>query len=341
MKQAVGVRFRNVGKNYFYEVGELEIKMNDTVIAETPRGVEIGVVSLPVTEMDDEKLKSSPGKILRVATDEDKEKQADTVEKEKEAYRIGKEKIAEHGLDMKLVQTEYLFDRNKLIFYFTAEERVDFRELVKTLASVFRTRIELRQIGVRDETGILGGIGICGRELCCKAYLTDFAPVSMKMAKEQSLSLNPTKISGVCGRLMCCLKNEEDVYEYLNKTMPSRGDTAVTSEGESGLIIDMNILKQTVRVLFEQNDEREVREYSVDELTFEKRKKGEPRDGGRSKREKSKPDAAQDEKKGDNRDNRNDNHDNRGDNHDNRNRRNRRGGQRSNDNRNAQGNGQS
>ena len=283
MKKVVGVRFRSAGKNYFYDPRDLELRMNDKVIAETSFGVEMGTVSYPITEKDDEYVKHALGKIVRKATEEDKDFQKETYEKEKEAYRIGKEKIASHNLDMKLVQTEYTFDRNKLIFYFTADERVDFRELVKDLASVFRTRIELRQIGVRDETKILGGLGICGRELCCRAYLSDFAPVSMKMAKEQNLSLNPTKISGACGRLMCCLKNEEDTYEYLNRTMPAKGDTAITQSMESGLVIDRNILKQTVRVLFEEDDEREVREYQVDELTFEKRKKGEPRDGGKSK----------------------------------------------------------
>ena len=283
MKKIVGIHFRNAEKNYFYDPADLMMKMNDRVIAETSHGVEMGVVSYPITEMEDEQIKHSLGKVIRIATPEDIEKQKENEEKEREAYRIGKEKIEYRKLDMKLVQTEYTFDRNKLIFYFTADERVDFRELVKDLASVFRTRIELRQIGVRDETKILGGLGICGRELCCRAYLTDFAPVSMKMAKEQNLSLNPTKISGACGRLMCCLKNEEDTYEYLNRTMPGKGDTAITSSGESGVVIDRNILKQTVRVLFEEDDEREVREYEVSELTFEKRKKGEPRDGSKNK----------------------------------------------------------
>ena len=300
MKKIVGIRFRSAGKNYFYDPLDIELKMNDKVIAETSFGVEMGTVSYPVTEMEDEFVKHALGKVIRKATEEDIEKQEETNEKEREANRIGKEKIATHKLDMKLVQTEYTFDRNKLIFYFTADERVDFRELVKDLASVFRTRIELRQIGVRDETKILGGLGICGRELCCRAYLSDFAPVSMKMAKEQNLSLNPTKISGACGRLMCCLKNEEDTYEYLNRTMPAKGDTAITQTGESGYVIDRNILRQTVRVLFEEDDEREIREYQVDELTFEKRKKGEPRDGGRSKnRNKGNKDKGEPNKKND------------------------------------------
>ncbi|MCR4999296.1 MAG: stage 0 sporulation family protein [Lachnospiraceae bacterium] len=274
MKKIIGVRFRNAGKSYYFDPNGLTLRMNDRVIVETSRGVEMGIISIPEMEVEDDKAKQPLKEIMRKATEEDIKRVEENIVKEKDAYRIGQQKIREHNLEMKLVQTEYTFDRNKLLFYFTADDRVDFRELVKDLAAVFRTRIELRQIGVRDETKILGGIGICGRELCCKTFLADFAPVSMKMAKEQSLSLNPTKISGVCGRLMCCLKNEEETYEYLNARMPGKGDEAITTNNEHGIVYDMNVLKQQVRVLFEENDEREIREYSVDDLTFIPRKKG-------------------------------------------------------------------
>lgn len=275
MKKIIGVRFRNAGKSYYFDPSGLSLHMNDRVIVETARGVEMGIISIPEMEVEDDKAKQPLKEIMRKATEEDIKRVEENIVKEKDAYRIGQQKIREHNLEMKLVQTEYTFDRNKLLFYFTADDRVDFRELVKDLASVFRTRIELRQIGVRDETKILGGIGICGRELCCKTFLSDFAPVSMKMAKEQNLSLNPTKISGVCGRLMCCLKNEEETYEYLNERMPNKGDEAITkANNEHGIVYDTNILKQLVRVLFEENDEREIREYPVDELTIIPRKKG-------------------------------------------------------------------
>jgi cell fate regulator YaaT (PSP1 superfamily) len=194
-------------------------------------------------------------------------------EREVEAFAICKEKIAKHGLEMKLIAAEYTFDNNKLLFYFTADGRIDFRELVKDLASVFRTRIELRQIGVRDETKMLGGIGICGRELCCKAYLSDFVPVSIKMAKEQNLSLNPTKISGVCGRLMCCLKNEQETYEYLNSRMPSVGDSVTTPMGMVGQVTGVNILRQSVKVVVDNGEEREQQEYPVEELRFTPRRR--------------------------------------------------------------------
>ncbi len=268
MTKVVGIRFRNAGRSYYFDPGEDEFNVGEKVIVETVYGVEIGTVSIPVIEVSDEKIKKPLKGIDRRATQDDLDRLSENVEKEKEAFKICKEKIAKHELDMKLVQTEYSFDRNKLLFYFTADNRVDFRELVKDLASTFHTRIELRQIGVRDETRILGGIGICGRELCCKSYLSDFAPVSIKMAKEQSLSLNPTKISGVCGRLMCCLKNEEETYEYLNKQLPRKNERVTTMTGDEGQVIDTNVLKQTVKVLFEENDEKEIREYHVDELGF-------------------------------------------------------------------------
>ena len=275
MTKIVGVRFRNAGKSYYFDPKDMELFVNDKVIVETARGVELGTVTIPAMEVDDEKVSQPLKEVTRKATDKDVQKAKDNEAAEKEAYKICLEKIAKHNLEMKLVQAEYTFDKSKLLFYFTADGRVDFRELVKDLASVFHTRIELRQIGVRDETKILGGIGICGRELCCKTYLTEFAPVSIKMAKEQNLSLNPTKISGVCGRLMCCLKNEEDTYEYLNKITPKRGDIVATANGETGEIIDVNVLRQTLRVLFEENDNKEVREYQVEEVTVcGKKKKG-------------------------------------------------------------------
>ncbi len=268
MTKVVGIRFRNAGRSYYFDPGEEEYFVGEKVVVETVYGVEIGTVSIPVIEVSDEKVKQPLKGIERRATEEDKKRLSENIEKEREAFKICREKIAKHSLDMKLVQTEYSFDRNKLLFYFTADNRVDFRELVKDLASTFHTRIELRQIGVRDETKILGGVGICGRELCCRSYLSDFAPVSIKMAKEQSLSLNPTKISGVCGRLMCCLKNEEDTYEYLNKQLPRKNERVTTMTGDEGQVIDTNVLKQTVKVLFEENDEKEIREYHVDELGF-------------------------------------------------------------------------
>ena len=211
--------------------------------------------------------------VIRIATPEDDETEAKNREKEKEAYKICLEKIAKHGLEMKLIDAEYTFDNNKVLFYFTADGRIDFRELVKDLAAVFKTRIELRQIGVRDETKIMGGYSICGRPLCCSTYLTDFAPVSIKMAKDQNLSLNPTKISGMCGRLMCCLKNEQDTYEYLNSRLPDVGDRVTTSDGLKGEVHSVSVLRQLVKVLVEVNDEKELKEYKVSELKFRHKKR--------------------------------------------------------------------
>ena len=209
--------------------------------------------------------------VLRIATDRDNEQEAANKGKEKEAFRICQEKIRKHGLDMKLIDAEYTFDNNKVLFYFTADGRIDFRELVKDLASVFKTRIELRQIGVRDETKILGGIGICGRRLCCHTHLSEFVPVSIKMAKEQNLSLNPTKISGVCGRLMCCLKHEEETYEDLNRRLPNTGDYVTTDDGLKGEVSSVNVLRQQVKVIVNVDDEKEIREYRLDQLRFKKR----------------------------------------------------------------------
>lgn len=275
MVKVVGVRFRSAGKIYYFDPAECDMKVGTHVIVETARGVEDGTVMIAPREVADDKVVQPLKSVIRVATKEDEKQERRNKEKEKDAFKICLEKIAKHKLEMKLVEAEYTFDNNKLLFYFTADGRIDFRELVKDLASVFRTRIELRQIGVRDETKILGGIGICGRELCCKSYLSEFAPVSIKMAKEQNLSLNPTKISGVCGRLMCCLKNEEETYEYLNSRLPNIGDTVTTIDGVRGEVQSVNVLRQLVKVIVEVNDEKELREYKVKELKFRPRRRKE------------------------------------------------------------------
>lgn len=269
MKIIIGVSFRQAGKVYFFDPGDEQIERGEHVIVETAKGVEYGTVVVPNREMAEEKIVAPLKKIIRVATPKDEDIELKNREKEKDAYKICIEKIAKHRLEMKLIAAEYTFDNNKLLFYFTADGRIDFRELVKDLASVFRTRIELRQIGVRDETKICGGIGICGRTLCCHSYLSEFAPVSIKMAKEQNLSLNPTKISGVCGRLMCCLKNEEEAYEELNSRLPHIGSRVKTAEGLDAEVQSVRVLKQLVKVIvFLDDGEKEVREYRVDELKF-------------------------------------------------------------------------
>ena len=273
MIKVVGIRFQRAGKIYYFDPLDYDLEMAMHVIVETARGVEMGTVLIPPKEVEDDKVIQPLKPVIRVATDEDERTMEKNKEKEAEAYVICKEKIAKHGLEMKLVSAEYTFDNNKLLFYFTADGRIDFRELVKDLASVFRTRIELRQIGVRDETKMLGGIGICGRELCCKSYLTDFVPVSIKMAKEQNLSLNPTKISGVCGRLMCCLKNEQETYEYLNGRLPSVGDTVMTPTGLQGEVSSVNVLRQLVKVIVDNGEEKEMQEYAVDDLKFTPRRR--------------------------------------------------------------------
>ena len=273
MIKVIGVRFRGGGKVYYFDPNGVELKREDQVIVETVRGVEIGTVLLVNKEISDDEVPGPIKKIIRKATDEDVKKAEKNIEKEKEAMKICEEKIAKRELEMKLVGAEYTFDNNKLIFYFTADGRIDFRELVKDLAAVFHTRIELRQIGVRDETKLMGGIGICGRELCCKSWLGDFVPVSIKMAKEQNLSLNPTKISGLCGRLMCCLKNEQETYEYLNSRLPGINDTVTTPEGIKGTVQSVNVLRQTVRVLFEDGDLKEVKDYPTTDLKFKPRKR--------------------------------------------------------------------
>ena len=274
MTRVIGVRFRPAGKIYFFAPGKLEIRTGDKVIVETARGVEFGSVVTGPKDVEDDKITPPLKPVIRIATEEDKKKEEKNRAKEKEAFEICLEKIRKHGLEMKLIDAEYTFDNNKVLFYFTADGRIDFRELVKDLASVFRTRIELRQIGVRDETKIRGGIGICGRSLCCHTYLSEFAPVSIKMAKEQNLSLNPTKISGVCGRLMCCLTNEEETYEELNSHLPVSGDHVTTPEGLKGDVQSVNVLRQLVKVIVTlDNDEKEIREYKASELKFKSKRK--------------------------------------------------------------------
>lgn len=271
MVNVIGVRFRKAGKIYFFSPAGIEVEEGQHVIVETARGVEYGRVVLGSRDVEDDKIVQPLKSIIRVATPEDDEIDAKNREKEKKAAVICAEKIRKHGLEMKLIDTEYTFDNNKVLFYFTADGRIDFRELVKDLASVFKTRIELRQIGVRDETKALGGYSICGRPLCCNTYLSDFVPVSIKMAKEQNLSLNPTKISGVCGRLMCCLKNEEETYEELNKNLPGIGDYVTTDDGLKGEVHSVSVLRQLVKVIVETGDVKEIREYKVEQLKFKKR----------------------------------------------------------------------
>ena len=275
MIKVVGIRFQRAGKIYYFDPLDYDLETAMHVIVETARGIEMGTVLIPPKEVDDDKVVQPLKPVIRIATDDDEKVIEKNKEKEAEAYVICKEKIAKHGLDMKLVAAEYTFDNNKLLFYFTADGRIDFRELVKDLAAVFKTRIELRQIGVRDETKILGGIGICGRPLCCHTYLSEFAPVSIKMAKEQNLSLNPTKISGVCGRLMCCLKNEQETYEYLNRKLPGVGDIVTLPDGMKGEVSGVNVLRQLVKVLVDVNDEKEMRECPVEELKFKPKHKKE------------------------------------------------------------------
>lgn len=273
MIKVIGVRFRDAGKIYYFDPKDFKISTGDKVIVETARGVELGTVLTGPKDVEEEEVVSPLKPVQRIATPEDEKRARRNREKEKEALKICEEKIRKHNLEMKLVDAEYTFDNNKLLFYFTADGRIDFRELVKDLASVFRTRIELRQIGVRDETKMMGGIGICGRELCCKTFLSEFAPVSIKMAKEQNLSLNPTKISGLCGRLMCCLKNEQETYEYLNSRLPGIGDTVTLPDGTKGQVQSVNVLRQMVKVLIEQGDMKEVQEYRAKELRFRPKKK--------------------------------------------------------------------
>lgn len=296
MIKIIGVRFRNVGKVYYFSPKNFDICVGDHVIVETARGVEYGHVVLGPKEVEDEKVIQPLKEVIRLATPKDDAREESNRRKEREAFEICQKKIREHELEMKLIDAEYTFDNNKVLFYFTADGRIDFRELVKDLAAVFKTRIELRQIGVRDETKILGGMGICGRALCCHTYLSEFAPVSIKMAKEQNLSLNPTKISGVCGRLMCCLKNEQETYEYLNRKLPGVGDSVTTPENLKGEVTSVNVLRQLVKVLVDVDDEKEIREYPVSELKFRpKHKKEKGKD--RKKEKKTEDQLSAEEKK--------------------------------------------
>ena len=271
MIKVIGVRFRTAGKIYFFDPLDFEINKGDHVIVETARGIEFGTVMNGIKEVTDDEVVQPLKPVLRVATERDVKQEAENKVREKEAYRVCLEKIREHGLDMKLIDAEYTFDNNKVLFYFTADGRIDFRELVKDLAAIFKTRIELRQIGVRDETKMMGGIGMCGRPLCCHAHLSDFIPVSIKMAKEQNLSLNPTKISGVCGRLMCCLKHEEDTYEELNKSLPNVGDRVTCPDGKQGEVTSVNVLRELVKVVIEDDESKEIHEYKSVDLKFVKK----------------------------------------------------------------------
>lgn len=273
MIKVIGVRFRQAGKIYNFDPEGMDIKAGDHVIVETARGIEYGYVVNGVREANEDEVVMPLKPVIRLATPEDNKKAEENSEKEKNAFKICKEKISKHGLEMKLIDAEYTFDNNKVLFYFTADGRIDFRELVKDLASIFKTRIELRQVGVRDETKMLGGIGICGRTLCCNTYLSEFVPVSIKMAKEQNLSLNPTKISGICGRLMCCLKNEQEAYEHLNSNLPDIGEMVKTFDGFRGEVISVNVLRQKVKIVIEENDAREIKEYAINELKFKPKKK--------------------------------------------------------------------
>lgn len=276
MIKVIGVRFRKAGKVYFFDPANQDIKAGQHVIVETARGIEYGYVVIGNREVEDSKVIQPLKPVIRMATPEDEEIERNNKLKEKDAFKICLEKIKKHDLQMKLIDAEYTFDNNKVLFYFTADGRIDFRELVKDLAAVFKTRIELRQIGVRDETKIVGGIGICGRPLCCHSYLSEFIPVSIKMAKEQNLSLNPTKISGVCGRLMCCLKNEEETYEELNSKLPNIGDYVTTDDGLKGEVHSVSVLRQLVKVVVIVNkDEKEIREYKVSQLKFRPKRRKE------------------------------------------------------------------
>lgn len=276
MVNVIGVRFRNAGKVYFFDPAGKDIHTGEHVIVETARGIEYGYVVLGSRQVEESKVVQPLKPVIRMATKEDEEVEKRNKSKEKDAFKICLEKIKKHNLQMKLIDAEYTFDNNKVLFYFTADGRIDFRELVKDLAAVFKTRIELRQVGVRDETKIVGGVGICGRALCCHSYLSEFIPVSIKMAKEQNLSLNPTKISGVCGRLMCCLKNEEETYEELNSKLPNMGDYVTTDDGLKGEVHSVSVLRQQVKVVVTVNkDEKEIREYKVDQLKFKPRRRKE------------------------------------------------------------------
>ncbi len=265
MVKVVGVRFKKAGKVYYFDPDHFNIESDANVIVETARGIEFGQVVIPIREVADEEIVAPLKKVMRMATEEDVKHAAENNKKEKEAFASCLQKIKDHNLEMKLIDVEYTFDNNKILFYFTADGRVDFRELVKDLAAVFKTRIELRQIGVRDEAKMRGGIGVCGRELCCSSYLGEFQPVSIKMAKEQGLSLNPTKISGTCGRLMCCLKYEQDAYEQIIKRAPKAGAIVETPDGQ-GAVVEIYLIKETVKVRLDKGNETDLKAYRIDEI---------------------------------------------------------------------------
>ena len=266
MVKIIGVRFKPTGKIYYFDPNSFEVNRGDFVVVETSRGIEYGEVMQGTKEVEESVVTKPLKGVLRIATEEDTRTFNENKEKEKEAYKICAEKIEKHGLEMKLVEVEYTFDGSKILFYFRADGRVDFRELVKDLAGVFKTRIELRQIGVRDESKTLGSIGVCGRDLCCSRFLGEFVPVSIKMAKEQGLSLNPTKISGACGRLMCCLKYEQDTYEALNREMPGAGTVVNTPDGK-GTVVSVALLRGIVRVRMEYDDEATLRDFNISEIS--------------------------------------------------------------------------
>ena len=274
MVTVIGVRFKRAGKIYFFNPENLDIRAGMHVIVETARGIEYGLVAIGRKEIEEDRIVQPLKEVIRIATPEDDETDRRNKEREKEAFATCLEKIKKHELAMKLIACEYTFDNNKVMFYFTADGRIDFRELVKDLAFIFKTRIELRQIGVRDEAKIKGGVGICGRPLCCHTFLSEFIPVSIKMAKDQNFSLNPSKISGACGRLMCCLKNEEAAYEYLNSTLPDVGDIVETIEGFKGEVSSVSALKQLVKLIIEnEGGVKEIKEYKITDLKFKPKKK--------------------------------------------------------------------
>ena len=272
MTEIIGIRFNTAGKIYYFAPNGKKVDVGMGVIVETARGVEFGTVAVSNKMVDESEVVQPLKPISRIATNADYNQLENNKKKEKDAFRIASEKIAEHNLDMHLVNTEYTFDGSKILFYFTAEGRVDFRELVKTLASIFKTRIELRQIGVRDEAKSLGAIGICGKTLCCSTFLNDFHPVSIKIAKEQGLSLNPTKISGVCGRLMCCLEYEQNVYDEMLKIVPPKGSLVECKDGK-GVVIESETLKAKIKVKFGSDEDMVIRQYNADEVTVIKKAK--------------------------------------------------------------------
>lgn len=279
MVKIVGIRFKKSGKTYYFDPTNIDIKKGDFVIVETVRGLEFGEVVIGIKDIAEENIVSPLKPVIRVATEEDKKTNEKNKQKEKEAFNTALKKIEEHGLDMKLIDVEYTFDVSKIIFYFSAEGRIDFRELVKDLAAIFRTRIELRQIGVRDEAKLLGGLGPCGRELCCKKFLGDFQTVSIKMVKNQGLSLNPSKISGTCGRLMCCLNYEQAVYEEKIKRVPGVGSIVSTEKGE-GVVMSNNILKETISVRLKGQEEVDLETFDVKDIKIIKKVVDKQREDG-------------------------------------------------------------